>query len=236
MPAHILADNTAAPLPGCSAPDDLTNFDVALPKLKRQITSGQPVRIVALGSSSTAGTGASSKDKRYPRQLAQLLAERLADHDITVENHGKGGALATHMLLRIKTSILPKMPTLVIWQTGVNDAIRRVPLNDFRNTLHEGISILQKRKIDVVLIDPQYFTNAHKHPDYGRYIAAMAEIGRSRNVPVLKRYALMQHLVSSSQFELDELLAKDRFHLNDVSYRCLSTVLADALHRTLQFK
>jgi lysophospholipase L1-like esterase len=133
------------------------------------------------------------------------------------------------MLPRIKKDVLPRKPTLVIWQTGVNDAMRSVDLEKFRKTVLRGIDLLQKQNIDVVLFDMQYFPRAEKVRDFARYLVAMRQIAESRKVPILQRYAIMKHLVTSAQFTARQLLAKDLFHPSDVTYGCLGRLMADAL-------
>jgi hypothetical protein len=39
----------------------------------------------------------------------------------------------------------------------------------------------------------------------------------------------MKHLISSGQFKPPELFAPDLFHQNDLSYGCISDLLADAI-------
>ena len=54
-------------------------------------------------------------------------------------------------------------------------------------------------------------------------------VAQEKSVPVLKRHAFMKHLVDSRQFTPAQLLAPDLFHLNDLSYRCLGNLVADAI-------
>jgi lysophospholipase L1-like esterase len=133
------------------------------------------------------------------------------------------------MLPRIKKDVLPRKPTLVIWQTGVNDAMRSVDLEKFRKTVLRGIDLLQKKNIDVVLLDMQYFPRAEKLRDFARYLVAMRQIAEARKVPIVQRYAIMKHLVTSAQFTARQLLAKDLFHPNDLTYGCLGRLMAEAL-------
>ncbi len=204
-------------------------FQEPLPHFSTALASNKPVRIVALGSSSTQGVGASSPKSCYPVRLQAELQRRFPDSKITVDNLGVGGQLATDMLPRIKKDVLPRNPTLVIWQTGVNDAMRKVDLEKFRKTVLRGIDLLQKKNIDVVLLDMQYFPRAEKVRDFARYLVAMRQIAEARKVPIVQRYAIMKHLVTSAQFTARQLLAKDLFHPNDVTYGCLGRLMADAL-------
>jgi acyl-CoA thioesterase-1 len=187
------------------------------------------VRIFALGSSSTQGIGASSPKACYPVKLQAELQQRFPQNKITVENLGIGGQLATDMLQRIKKDVIPRKPTLVIWQTGVNDAMRLVNVEQFRQTVAAGIDELQRNGIDVVLLDMQYFPKAEKVRDFPRFLVAMRQIAAEKRIPILQRFAIMKNLVTTAQFTAQQLLAADLFHPNDFAYGCLGQIMADAL-------
>lgn len=194
------------------------------------------MRIAALGSSSTQGAGASSKELRYPAQLQAELRRRFPDSDIEVANLGIGGELASDMLKRVDGQVLPLKPALVIWQTGVNDAIRGVDLEEFRSTLQKGIRLFKEQGIDVVLLDHQYYPGAAKLAGFDDYLQALHDMAREEKIPLLSRYRIMEHLVTTGQFAISDLLARDRFHLNDVSYGCLGTAMADALENSVRHR
>ena len=63
---------------GCSAPQEMTRFKVKLPNTARAVRSGKPLVIVAIGSSSTVGVGASDPAHTYPALLAEELQASLA--------------------------------------------------------------------------------------------------------------------------------------------------------------
>jgi len=217
----------------CKAPSELLTLDWPMPRLTNAFRKGEMIRIVALGSSSTQGTGASSSSASYPARLLVELQQRFPEHRFEVLNLGVGGELARDMLERIDDSVLPLAPELVIWQTGVNDAIRGVKIDDFRATVEAGLDLLKQHGIDVVLLDHQYYPGAARLPNFPLYLRTMKLIANERKVPLMRRYEIMQHMVSSSQFSVEELLAPDKFHLNDTSYRCLGAAVADALSMRL---
>ena len=125
------------------------------------------------------------------------------------------------MLRRIKKDVIGRKPTLVIWQTGVNDAMRLVNVDKFRETVVAGIDEMQRAGIDVVLLDMQYFPKAEKVRDFPRFLVAMRQIAEQRRIPIMQRFAIMKHLVTTAQFTPQQLLAADLFHPNDLSYGCL---------------
>jgi acyl-CoA thioesterase-1 len=200
-----------------------------LPKVTTALQARAPLRIVALGSSSTWGTGASSRAHTYPARLEQELRVFWPDNDVRVFNAGIGGQLARHMLARIDQDVTPRQAQLVIWQTGVNDAIRGVPLDEFRQQLVSGIARLRAGGSDVILIDQQFYPSFKKLKDGPMYMTVMREVAAQNHVPVMKRFRIMQHLISSAQFTEATLLAKDQFHLNDRAYDCLGRLLAQQL-------
>lgn len=213
----------------CQAPAALIHFDAPLPKLSTALASGEPVDIIALGSSSTQGIGASSPKASYPVRLQAELQQLFPKNKITVENLGIGGQLASDMLPRIRQQVIPRKPTLVIWQTGVNDAMRLVKVETFRDNVIAGLDELKRAGIDVVLLDMQYFPKADKVRDFPRFLVTMRQLAEQRNIPILQRYAIMKHLVTTAQYTPQQLLAADQFHPNDLSYGCLGRMMAEAL-------
>ena len=66
----------------------------ALPGFSQALRRGGRVRIVAIGSSSTEGVGASSPAANYPSQLRALLETSLPRDEFEVINLGVGGETA----------------------------------------------------------------------------------------------------------------------------------------------
>jgi len=223
----------AVAAPACKAPESIASFSVPIPGFAKVFKTEKLIRIVAFGSSSTSGAGASAADKTYPARLQAGLNARFKGRAFEVVNRGRSGEFASHMLARLERDVLAMKPALVIWQTGVNDALRKVDPEAFRRTVETGLAQMNALGIDVILLDQQYFPGSVKVAGYGKYLDLIRDIGAAHGVPVFKRYELMAHLVESAQFTVDELLAPDRFHLNDTSYDCLGDVLAGAISASL---
>ena len=224
--AHLPA--VASVLP-CTPPEGVARLAGPTPALLEALKANDEIKIVAFGSSSTEGTGASARERTYPARMAAALRRVLPGRRFKVINRGKGGELASDMLRRLERDVIAEEPALAIWQTGVNDAIRGIDMDDFRATVEEGISRLKERGVDVILLDAQYYPRSQNVSTYRDYVALMRKIGAAHDVPVFRRYQLMTHLVESGQFKVEELLAADRFHQNDTSYHCLGAVIAEAI-------
>ena len=81
----------------------MTRFKVSLPNTARAIRRGAALVIVAIGSSSTQGVGASDQAHTYPALLAEELRRRWPRLAVTVVNKGVGGENAEQMLARFTT-------------------------------------------------------------------------------------------------------------------------------------
>ena len=101
-----------------------------------------PLDILAIGSSSTEGIGATSAANAYPAKLEEELEERTGV-DFDVKNAGVGGELAAKTLERLKRALRSGWARLVIWQVGTNDAIVGVDEALFRATLKAGVAAVR---------------------------------------------------------------------------------------------
>src|SRR5258708_2148896 len=70
------ATATAQNAPACSAPAGIDALEHAPVHVRERITQGLPIKIVAIGSSSTFGAGASSRANSYPGRLEAELKQR----------------------------------------------------------------------------------------------------------------------------------------------------------------
>src|SRR4029077_9632646 len=76
----------------------------SLPHVAAKLASGQPVVIIAFGSSSTARYGSSSPEFTYPSRLAAQLRRQYPTANITIVNAGVGGEDAPEMMKRLQRS------------------------------------------------------------------------------------------------------------------------------------
>src|SRR5437868_1606592 len=70
--------------PKCTVTPDLARFEFPLTRVAVRLATGRPIRIVAIGSSSTYGAGASTRANSYPSRLQMELGRHFPDHPITV--------------------------------------------------------------------------------------------------------------------------------------------------------
>jgi lysophospholipase L1-like esterase len=103
------SDPSQIPVLPISLEHGLTHF-------AQSLTMGR-TKIVAIGSSTTAGKG---NIKPYPERLLALLQGEYPNSMITMVNQGIGGQESPIELQRFGTDVVAEKPDLVIWQVGTN--------------------------------------------------------------------------------------------------------------------
>jgi len=218
----------SAPFP-CSAPKALAGFDHPLRHTARRLARGEPLTIVAIGSSSTAGAGASSPAANYPSRLAVELKQRFPGQQITVLNRGVNGEETADMMARFETDVIAEHPQLVLWQVGTNSVLRDHPLEDHSALLREGIDQLRDAGADVVLIDPQYAPKVIVKSETPAMVDLIALAAKEDNVGLFHRFAIMRDWYEVRHIPFETLLSPDGLHMNDGSYACVAKLLATAI-------
>jgi acyl-CoA thioesterase-1 len=196
---------------------------------------GLPNDILAIGSSSTEGIGASSPANTYPARLEAEL-EKQTGADFDVKNAGIGGELAAKTLERLKSALKSGWARMVIWQVGTNDAIVGVDETVFRATVQAGIAAAQAARVPMMLIGPQFTMKAPDPVRYARFVQMIDDIGAADHIPVLSRYAFMKSWSGKSARTLSLLLSGDGLHMSDLGYRCLAHALAEAIEGATEAK
>lgn len=195
------------------------------------------LKIVAFGSSSTEGVGASTKAMSYPSQVAEQLRDMLPKgQSVTMVNRGIGGEDSHVMMKRLKTDVIDRHPGLVIWQTGSNDPMTQNPLPRFEAETREGIKMMRAAGIEVVLMEPQWAPHLDKVPNAGAYTEAVERIGREMNVAVIYRTQIMKDWERERVMMRDEMMSKDKLHMSDRGYRALAHCVAKQVMATEAYK
>ena len=215
----------------CSVPTNEIAAPAPLPTTVIRLEGSQSLRILAIGSSSTWGVGATSRRKNYPSQLEAMLERVLKTVPIEVVNRGVSGETAetTAERLRIEAALLK--PDLVLWQVGTNDAVQRVSVENFERILGSTVALLRKKKIDVVLVGLQYTPKYARDEHYFAIRDALKRVATEHNVLYVRRYQAMEY-ITKTKANL-QMMADDDFHLNDLGYQCMAEHIAQAITANL---
>jgi len=215
----------------CSAPAALTALVDPLPHTALRLAAGKSLTIVALGSSSTYGTGASKPEYSYPSRLAALLRARYPGADIKVLNRGVGGELVGDTTARIASEVIPDRPDLVIWQVGTNDVLQNVDPRAVIASVRTGIAELRRADADVILMDLQFAPAVLTHPRYRAIELALGTTAKAADVPLFRRFALMRDWAKRGDMKMSAMIAADHLHMTDRSYDCLARQLSGSILR-----
>ncbi|MBD0271592.1 MAG: SGNH/GDSL hydrolase family protein [Acetobacteraceae bacterium] len=203
-----------------------------VPASRSAVEAGEPLTVVAFGSSSTEGAGASAPALAYPARLEALLKAALPGRPVRVLNRGVGGQDVVEMLARLDADVLAERPHLVVWQAGANAALRGMDPQAFRGRLAEGLARLRSAGADVVLMDNQLAPAVVSRPLHPYIAAALREAAAALSVPIFSRTGLMR-LWEAAGTPPGELLHPDGLHHNDRGYACIAEALAATILRGL---
>ena len=133
--------------PEVDVPGEFVAFRHPLPHFVKALAGEAPVRIVAMGSSSTAGR---ADVVPYPHRLemylrAQYGAAQYPNLRIDVLNRGRGGEEAVEELRRFDSDIFAERPSLAIWQVGTNAVFHNYDIGDVAAKIEEGLERLQRQ-------------------------------------------------------------------------------------------
>ncbi len=225
----------APPLsPSCDVPAADIAVPTALPIFSAALQKRQTVKILAIGSSSTAGTGSSASSKSYPSQLEGILEHALKRADVVIVNRGLPGEVAESTAERIRNEVALEKPDLVLWQLGTNDALARVSPADFESIVVSTVEWLKQNQIDVVLVGLQYAPRLIRDQNYAAIRDTLRFIAVKENVLYVSRYDAMR-FIAQTRANL-QLMSRDNFHLNDLGYQCMAEHVAHAVIVSLFMK
>ena len=112
-----------------------------------QPAAAQPVTIMALGDSLTAGYGLQPSDA-FPVKLEAALKAR--GHDVTVVNAGVSGDTAVDGYSRLDWSLSEDVDAVIV-ELGANDALRGLPPEQAEAALDGILTKLAEKKIPALI-------------------------------------------------------------------------------------
>lgn len=212
----------------CKVADQYLSLQGKLDRAAAHLKDGDPFRILVVGSSSTAGVGATQPARSYTKRLETELELRLPGVDVDVVAKGIGGETSLGAEARMAKEVAAAKPDLVIWQIGTNDVYRKIDLATFTKTAREGLADIAAAGVDVALMDPQYVPQ--DEAAYSPYLEAITKISSETGVPVARRFDAMRAVAKAGGAAM---ISKDKLHMNDEGHACVGAFLAEALDRKL---
>lgn len=231
LPVSGFAQGVITPMPLTTGKHAGSNVSMParlqFPRLSQALRATRAARILAIGSSSTVGIGASSPSRTYEARLETDLESALKGTDFEVVGHGLSGEMAQGAAARMRQEVQDVEPDLVIWQVGTNDALHHVDIEGFKTCLRQTLAWLKAQQVDVILINPQYGERLIQDAYYVRVVAAIADVAKEAQIHLVDRFDTMRKLQQENGDRY--YLSADNLHMNDEGYRCLAQQLAEAI-------
>jgi acyl-CoA thioesterase I len=143
-----------------------------------EATSAPPadgaVRYLALGDSLTQGVGAVDESAgAFPALLAERW--RADGCDVELQNVGINGYTAEQILAEQVPQIESFGPTLITFQTGANDIVNGVPLDEYRQNVKSVLDKATTSGARVIVLAQNEWFRAPEGQNYGENLAAQRE-------------------------------------------------------------
>jgi lysophospholipase L1-like esterase len=217
--------------PQCAFPNEIIDMGHPLHRTLRPISTGSPLTIVALGSSSTAGAGASKPETSYPTRLREHLSSLLG-HRVIVVNRGRNGDRVGDMLVRLPMEVFPEHPDAVIWQLGTNALLTALDREDFSSLFSRGVREITDAGAELIVMDPQFAPKVLSHRQAEEFVRLIDDEALQAGAALFRRFELMRFW-HDKHLSFEQFLSPDQLHMNDWSYDCLADALAYAIVRSL---
>ena len=213
------------PDPGFPNPADYVTRPEALKRTLAKLQAKEPVTIVALGDSITAGAqlwNLTPKERQteaiYHQLLGAMLREKFDYDGVTVHNAGVGGNQSFEGLERLEKDVLAHTPDLVVVLFGGNDA-NSGSLPRFKESMEQIVSQLEEADAEVVLLTtlPMALETGKAEP----FADAVKELADKHKTALADTRAAM---LFRGQGAIGELLA-DTVHINQRGHDLLASTL-----------
>jgi acyl-CoA thioesterase I len=228
-----------APQP-CDPHPDLVKFKYPLPHLAESLKRQRKTKVVAIGSSSTAGEDTVIP---FPPRLELALRKRFPDRMIDVLNRGIGGQEAPEEASRFESDVITEAPILVIWQVGTNAIYHRTLYDPGRvaETIATGLSWLKGLEMDVILMDLQYApvllgdletdaaAKVQKEKDTRLMVSLISAAANAAEINLFPRFALMERWVTVDRIDQARLIGPDGLHQTDFANDCVTQAFDGAI-------
>lgn len=206
---------------------------VPLPRTAARLKSGEVLRIVAVGSSSTTGLWVLRRAGTYPEVMARELTALRPQARIDVVNSGQVGDTISGMIRRFGRDVLAHQPDLVVWQLGTNDVAWGGSASGLKELIVNGVRTLRAAGPDVILMDLQYAPMVLASSQHPAIQAMIADAAREERVGLFSRFALMRRSVEAG-LPPGALVSWDGLHNSAEGYDCIGRSLARAIDAAMR--
>ncbi len=221
--------------PSAAAERGQTN-DIQYRKIAEKLQQRQPIRLVAIGSSSTEGSDLADRQQAYPVQMERRLNALFGAGTFVVMNKGRGGEAMPETIARFGSDVEQQHPDLVIWQLGVNDVVRQQDIAISARNVDAGLRKLDLIGAPVILMDMQLAPKVLQSTALQPMRALLADAVTRRDAMLWSRFDLMRGIVDKGDASMAELIKADELHMTVPMHACTGMVLAEVIAARLPLR
>jgi acyl-CoA thioesterase I len=217
------------PAETCLAANETLSLGARLPRTAARLNSGQALKVVAIGSSSTVGLWVFNRSATYPMVMRRELVRLRPNALVEVVNSGRIGDTVRGTLGRLERDALSHYPELVVWQLGTNDVAWGGGTDGLKEQIIHGVKTLNGSGADVILMDLQYAPVVLASSHHADMQAIIAGVARQERVGLFQRFDLMRRSIEAG-LSAHALVSFDMLHNSADGYDCIGRALARAIH------
>lgn len=210
----------------CQTPGITVGGDMPLPAIERAIKDRKALRILAIGASASHAAHASRRG--YQGLIEGILEKAIPGVDVEIINRGVSGELARDAAERMKVEVALVRADLVLWQLGTNDALARIPFQEFKTSVGEALRWLREHNIDVVLVGQRYARGMTSDQHYQGIRDVLRIVAEENRVLRIGRYEAAQVIEQSRRLESGGQ-PPNEFLMTEAGYACLSEYIVRAV-------
>jgi lysophospholipase L1-like esterase len=216
----------------CEIPGYLLFGSNELKHVAEAVQKDKRLTVAVVGTGSSILTGPDGPRSAYPARLEAILQKRLPSVAVKVVSLVRTRMTTEDLARGMEKVLIDEKPDLVIWQTGTQDAIRRIDPDEFREALEQGVETLHKGGADVILMNMQYSPRTDIMVSPGPYADNMRVVAQQHEIPLFDRLAIMRHWSDTGAFDLyaagkDNVLAQ---RVHDCIARGIASLIIEAAH------
>jgi hypothetical protein len=189
-----------------------------LPRFAAAVASGGPIEVLAVGLGNMRSGG---MEGPFANAFHEALQRGLPGREVRVTVVPTPGMLAKDAADRVRRGVAEGEPALVVWRTGLADALAVTDPARFRRIVQRAAAWISAQNADLVLVDLAYTGAGAHEPTYRRYVDALAQVGREGEAAVFRRYAITEAWARAG-------VAPGQMAESEA---CLAQILADAILR-----
>lgn len=225
-------EGSLPPIPGdCQVGTAEVVTQTPMPNVLKALRERGKIVILAIGAAPIVrrdiGAGG------YYDLVENFLEQTFKGLKVEIVNRGVSGELARDAGARIKMEVALLDPDLVLWQLGTADALARLSIDDFEDSVRNTLLWLKGHDVDVALIGLHYAKTLAKDAHYQSIRKALKKVATEQGVMRVGRYEAMETL---SRLRGEQGTPAARARMTEASYECSAEYLARAIATGLYHK